>query len=1270
MPALQIRFLGRFELWHMGKPLSLPATRKAQVLLAYLIIKREQLQLREHLAELFWGDRPDEKARRSLSTAVWQISHCLPDKGYILSNQNSLQFNPQAALAFDVDEFESLVSRTDVTGLRSAIELYRGEFLVGSYEDWIINERYRLENLYLDGLSHLMAAYESQSEFRSALETSLHLLSYDSLREDAHQTAMRIYCRLGKRNAALEQYQRCKQIILKELGTEPMLETNQLYQAILDGQFACKELASTDLQQPEINAAQRQIGSNPLDLSVLPPFLGRDTEMAKIELAWKQTKNNRGRLVLIHGEAGVGKTRLVDEFANRLHWKGIQVLWGRCYEFERILPYQPIAEALRSVSKILTQFEPDTEKFWMVQEIFKLVPELAYSYPGVVPQPVLPSDQEQARLFEGVNHFLSDLSQPNGLLMILEDLHWAAESTLELLHYLVRKLASSCPILILGTMRPEELGQNHPLQTFQGKLRRDGLIEDLHLKPLSPADLEAIVSRMSGQGDAILPLARRLYQETEGNPFFLMEIIRALFENQSICIDEGHWTGDFIQIHASKFPLPASLSEAVRHRIQRLDDATREAVSIASVIGREFDFTLLKDAWGRDEEQTLQALEELFRRRLVEEGSGSMSRDYAFTHHKIQEVIYSDIPHRRRCHYHAQIGSILERAGSQHLYEHAGELAFHFFQSRQLSKEYNEKAIHYLLQAGDQARMMYAQKEASGYYNQALELLEKQGDFERTARVKMKLGVTYHNAFEYEQAHQAFEDGFRLWQKVSQFDHPALLPAPHPLRTNWPPITSIDPAFGMDFAGAITWQLFSGLVAFSLDLEIIPDAAQKWQMYSGGREYVFELRKDLQWSDGRPFTAHDFEFSGKRMLAPETQSPLANLLYDIKGAHSYHLGELADPDLVGLRAVDAATLYVELEKPASYFLQLLPNFLAVPRHCIESFGEKWTDAEQIVTNGAFRMESWKKNASIQLAKYPRYHGRYTGNIQRVELNLQPDPDANLERYALDELDVLDLRIYPMAVYEKVVRQFIGEYFSFPSASLSFIGFNVRKPPFQDERLRLAFALAIDKEVLSGVIQRGSVFPATGGLIPPGLPGHSPGIGLPYDPLRAKDLITQAGYSLGHGFPKVEALTPLKQGDPVNEFLAAQWGEILGVKVGWRTVSPGLHLVLEKTPPDIFLSYWYADYPDPDNFLGTNQFLRWTGWQDEVYLRLLEETRRTADQSNRMRVFEQADRLVVEKAAIVPISYHRQHYLLKPWVKRYPTSVLYFWFWKDVVIEAH
>ena len=1269
MPALQVRLLGRLEILYKEWPLPLPATRKAQVLLAYLILHREQPQNRERLSELFWGDRPDEKARRSLATAVWHISHFLPDEGYILSNSNQVQFNPMASLALDVDKFESLVSCTDISDLHTGLELYRGEFLAGSYEDWIIHERYRLENLYLDGLARLMSAYEASSMYEPALATALHLLNHDTLREEAHRTAMRVYCRLGKRNAALEQYQRCQQIVQQELNTEPMLETNQLYHAILGGQITPAESIQVEQPHLETHVAQHQSGSSPLDLSTLPPFVGRETEMAALDSTWKQTMKNRGWLALIVGEAGVGKTRLAEEFTKCLRWKGVPVLWGRCYEFERILPYQPIAEALRSFSPDLMQVKPDVEKIDFLQELFKLVPELAASYPETALRSETPVELEQARLFKGVSQFLFEIAQHSGLLIVIEDLQWAAESTLELLHYLVRNLVTS-PILILGTVRTEELGRNHPLIALQAQLKREGLLHDQHLERLSSMDIESIISKMSGQSEVVLPFAQHLYLETEGNPFFLMETIKALFDDQSITIKDGVWVGDYNQISANKLPLPTTLNDAVRNRIQQLDETTQEVVSVASVIGREFDFDLLKDAWGGKEEQTLKALDILLRRRLVEEGSGSVSRDYSFTHHKIQEVIYINIPNRRRSQIHARIGNILEQTVLKQSYENSGELAFHFYQSRQLNKEYHLKAIHYLLRAGDQARMMYAQKEAIEYYNQALELLKKQGDYEHMAQVNMKLGVTYHNAFEYDQSHKVFEEGFRLWQKVSQFDHPPLPLAPHPLRTNWPAISSIDPAFGMDFAGAIGWQLFSGLVAFNSDLEVMPEAAKKWQLYSGGREYIFHLRNDLRWSDGKPLTAYDFEFSGKRMLAPETDSPMANLLYDIKGARSYHLGETSDPDRVGLRAVDAATLCVELDKPASYFLQLLVNFLAVPRQCIDAFHEKWTDTKCIVTSGPFKLECWEKTDCMQLVTNPNYHGQRNGNIQQVTLNLRPDPRVNVEKYGSGELDVLDLRFYPVAVYEKAIRQFTNEYFSFPAASLSFIGFNTTRSPFQDERLRKAFAMAIDKEMLAGVIQRGSVFPAKGGFIPPGLPGHLPRIGLPYDPERAKELLAQMGYPLGRGFPEVEALTPLHLSDPINEYLTGQWGEILGVTVTWQTVSPGLHLILDSKPADIFLSYWHADYPDPDDFLGASQILRWTGWRDETYLRLLEETKSIVDQSQRIEVFNQADRLLMDTAAIVPISYNRQHFLLKPWVKRYPTSALFSWFWKDVVIEPH
>ena len=219
MPTLRLYFLGTLDIRYDDQPLPKPATLKSQSLLAYLILHRYQPQPRDRLVGLFWGDRPERKARRSLATALWHIRRCLPED-YILSD-------PQADLWLDVDEFESRVSHDDVAGLQSAVALYRGHFLDGFYDDWIINERYRLETLFSEALARLMAGQETRGEHDAALSTALRLLDHDPLREDAHRLAMCAYCRLGQRNAALEQYRRCREVVQEELGAEPMVETTK-----------------------------------------------------------------------------------------------------------------------------------------------------------------------------------------------------------------------------------------------------------------------------------------------------------------------------------------------------------------------------------------------------------------------------------------------------------------------------------------------------------------------------------------------------------------------------------------------------------------------------------------------------------------------------------------------------------------------------------------------------------------------------------------------------------------------------------------------------------------------------------------------------------------------------------------------------------------------------------------------------------------------------------------------------------------------------------
>jgi ABC-type oligopeptide transport system substrate-binding subunit/DNA-binding SARP family transcriptional activator len=1273
--TLQLYFLGTLDLGYDGQQLPKPATLKSQSLLSYLILHRQTPQHRDKLATLFWGDRPESKARASLSTALWHIRRCLPEKRLMVSDPHTVQFDPQSDLWLDVDELEARASQDDIANLQSAVALYRGDFLDGFYDEWVISERYRLETVFVEALARLMVALEATREHEGALTTALRLLQQDPLREDAHRVAMRAYCSLGQRNAALEQYRLCQDIVQEELDAEPMVETTELYEAILEGQFAVERVPEVVPIAPPAVQPAPAAGRSPLDVVAPSKLVGREEELALLQDCWEGAKAGQGTLVLISGEAGVGKTRLVEEFANHLRWQGIRALWGRCYEFERVLPYQPVAEAVRTILPTLTPAELADFPTWALREIARLVPEVLEEQPGLEVAPLIPSDQERARLFEGVARFLAELSSHGAMLIVLEDLHWANESTLQLLHHLARYLANH-GVLIVGTFRPEAIGPQHPLLDLRRQLIREKLAKPLRLSRLSPEAVDEMVMEMSGAGEEVVLLARRLYQETEGNPFFLMEIAKALFETGMIHLERGEWKGDFDRISEGKLPLPASVSEAIWARVHTLDEGAQGMLRLAAVLGNEFDFDLLHTVWDRSEDTTMEAVDVLLRHRLIDEGRGPTGRDYAFTHHKIQEVIYSALSRRRRQKAHARIGTAMESLYASEAEKLAGELAFHFQQGRQYDKTLTQKGIDYLLQAGDRARGLYAHEEAINQYQQALALLREHADLERSARTLMKLGLTYHTAFDFQQARQAYQEGFALWQQAGA-TAPAVPPprAPHALRMAWHVFT-VDPAMAPEFASIeVIKQLFSGLVAHSPKINVIPDVARSWEVSEGGRKYLFHLRDDVHWSDGTPVTAGDFEYAWKRVLNPAAKLPSALILYDVKGAKAHHQGETSDPRLVGVRAPDELTLVVELEGPTSYFPHLLTHCLTypVPRHVVEKHGEAWTEVENIVTNGPFMLEAWQRGESMVLVRNPKHYGQFKGNVERVELTLVADPSAGLEMYEADDLDIAYLWELPPLEMDSARQRHAGEYVSGPTLATWLIGFNMSQPPFEDVRVRRAFVLATDRDRLAGVVMRGHFFPATGGLVPPGMPGHSAGIGLPYDPEGARQLLAGAGYPDGRDFPTVVFLTPPS---PVVqeaiEYQVAQWQEKLGVEITTETTDWLTYFDRHsKGDAGLFFNAFVADYPDPDHCLrGISSGRRATWWRNEAYDRLLEEARRAMDQEERMTLYRQADRMLVEEAPIMPIGYARQHLLVKSWVSKFPTSAIKHLFWKDVIIESH
>jgi oligopeptide transport system substrate-binding protein len=269
------------------------------------------------------------------------------------------------------------------------------------------------------------------------------------------------------------------------------------------------------------------------------------------------------------------------------------------------------------------------------------------------------------------------------------------------------------------------------------------------------------------------------------------------------------------------------------------------------------------------------------------------------------------------------------------------------------------------------------------------------------------------------------------------------------------------------------------------------------------------------------------------------------------------------------------------------------------------------------------------------------------------------------------LDILHLNDLPVVELDRARHRHAGEYVSVPTLSTEYVGFDLSRAPFDDPRVRRAFVLATDRGTLVDGVLRGTAFPATGGYVPPGMLGHSEGIALPYDPAGARELLAEAGYPDGRGFPTVTLLTNYERG-PTSEYLQAQWREYLGVEITQETIEWGelADRLTRGELPHMFCATEPATYPDPDDFLRAPFFQLRTGWQNERYDRLVEEARRVMVQELRNEMYQEADRILVEEAVIMPLAYGGSHLLVKPWVRRFPASATRFWFWKDVIIDPH
>jgi oligopeptide transport system substrate-binding protein len=446
-------------------------------------------------------------------------------------------------------------------------------------------------------------------------------------------------------------------------------------------------------------------------------------------------------------------------------------------------------------------------------------------------------------------------------------------------------------------------------------------------------------------------------------------------------------------------------------------------------------------------------------------------------------------------------------------------------------------------------------------------------------------------------------------------------------------------------------NLMVGLTEFDKDLKPAPVIARSWDVLDGGKRIIFHLRDDVLWTDGKKVRAQDFEYSWKRLLNPKTASQYAYILFDVANAQEYNEGKITDPARVGVQARDDQTLIVTLRHPASYFLAITTFEVTFPQRqdIIEKFDTRWTEPENIVTNGPFRMTSWKHENEIELSANEKFF-RGKPTLEKVTMFMVNEKTTAVTMFEQGSLDFMDEshsippldkpRLSKMPGF-KVVPQLRGEYYSFA----------VDRKPFDNPALRKAFAMAIDREVLPKILQGGPT-PASS-WIPPGMLAHNPEIGLKFDPAEARRLLKEAGYPDGKGLPPIVlGYNTDEEKKLIAEAIQSMWQKHLGVVV--RIENQEWKVFLKKLQTDpfpIFRSGWGADYPDPDNFMKlftSNSGNNHGRWKNARYDQLLDLAAREQDAKKRSQLYDEAQKLLTEiDVAIVPLYWKSEATMLNP-----------------------
>src|SRR5947209_4484707 len=808
MGLLRLAVLGPPEVAHDGTRLTF-ALRKAQALLLYLAVEGG-MHSRSKLAAFLWPDSEPHDARTALRNALMLLRSLLatPDASasphsHLLSPRDLVGLDPQAPIELDLEVVQQAYTAAQrhstlpaesqraalVAQFQQALTLVRGPLLDGfwlgeesPFDKWVVQEQQQWQ-VHVQLLCERLSSWqEAGGELEQARATLTRWLALDPLSEEAYRRLMRVHLALGDATAALQVYATCRARLAEDLRVKPSAETIALAQHI-------RALAASSSGSPTPHPS---LAASEPPGELVAPLVGRTSAFRQLVRNFQQVRSGQPQAVLLVGEAGIGKTRLASEWLAWARAQGADVMRGHVFELGGRLPYQPLVEALRERLEVENAPEDLLEDVRLA-ELSRLLPELRVRYPDL-PVPTEEELTARGQLFEAVARLFDALARGAPLVLLLDDMHWLDGASLDLLRYLGHSWKEhGSRVLLLGTLRSEGLELNPQLSTQLADLRRDLLLSQVPLQPLSQQETLQFLEGIAGEHgtrneaelhelsparpstadpwaslpSALVALGDFLFARTGGQPLYLLETLKLLRDRQWLVprlAADGTWrleptreiAAAVAQEGSERELLPPSVRTLILARLAPLSPAARYLVQVVAVLGTSASAQSLWQLAEMKVQAGVEALEEAVMRGILHEEATEKGRagSYRFSHELIRDVVYTELGAARRQVLHQRALALLQSEGAR-----AAELAYHARAGGE-----TEAAYGYSVQAGVDAAAVFAVEEAIGHYEQARTWLQEQKRLQselsasQVERLYAHLGRAYVFQNAWEQAQRAYEE--------------------------------------------------------------------------------------------------------------------------------------------------------------------------------------------------------------------------------------------------------------------------------------------------------------------------------------------------------------------------------------------------------------------------------------------------------------------------------------------------------------------------------